>query len=132
MASDSRLRKSPNDKMLFGVAGGLADYFDIDPTIVRVAFVISCLFGGLGLLMYLALAVIMPSSEAPARDSGEAGPPTIEQRRRRGLAALLIVLGLALFVGNAGVFSAVNWGLAFPVALVVVGVVLFRRRSARG
>ena len=48
------------------------------------------------------------------------------------MAALLIVLGLALFVGNTGVFSGVNWGLAFPVALVVVGVVLFRRRSARG
>ena len=56
-----RLVKSSN-KMLFGVCGGLGEYFDIDPTIVRVAFVVALLTFGTGLLLYLILAIVMPSS----------------------------------------------------------------------
>jgi phage shock protein C len=60
-----RLVKS-TDKKLFGVAGGLAEYFDIDATLVRVGFIVLgvCLFP-LGLAAYLALAILMPT---PARD----------------------------------------------------------------
>ncbi len=57
-----RLIKSANKK-LFGVAGGLAEYFDIDPTIVRVGFVVACIACFLlGLVAYVALAIIMPSA----------------------------------------------------------------------
>jgi phage shock protein PspC (stress-responsive transcriptional regulator) len=48
------------DKKLFGVCSGLGDYFDTDPTIVRVIFVFAFLAVGAGLLLYLILAVIMP------------------------------------------------------------------------
>lgn len=48
------------EKKLFGVCSGLANYFDVDPTIMRVIFVISVLGFGSGILIYLILAVIMP------------------------------------------------------------------------
>ncbi len=48
------------EKKLFGVCSGLANYFDIDPTIVRILFVIAFLGFGMGLLIYLIMAVIMP------------------------------------------------------------------------
>ncbi len=48
------------EKKLFGVCSGLANYFDVDPTIMRVLFVISVLGFGSGILIYLILAVIMP------------------------------------------------------------------------
>ncbi|MFI5135430.1 MAG: PspC domain-containing protein [Chitinophagales bacterium] len=48
------------DKKLFGVCSGLAEYFDIDPTIVRVLFVFAFLAFGSGLLLYIILAIAMP------------------------------------------------------------------------
>lgn len=44
-----------------GVCSGLADYFQLDPTLVRIAFLIALLFFGTGLLLYVILAVVMPS-----------------------------------------------------------------------
>lgn len=56
-----RLVKSTNRK-LWGVAGGLAEYFDVDPTLVRVGFVVLCFICALaGIVGYVALAVLMPS-----------------------------------------------------------------------
>jgi len=48
------------EKKIFGVCSGLANYFDIDPTIMRVIFVVSVLGFGTGILIYLILAVVMP------------------------------------------------------------------------
>ncbi len=54
-----RLFKS-TDKKLFGVCGGLGEYFDIDPTFVRVLFLAAFLMFGTGLLLYVVLAIVMP------------------------------------------------------------------------
>ena len=48
------------DKKLFGVCSGLANYFDLDPTIMRIIFIVALLFFGTGLLLYLILALVMP------------------------------------------------------------------------
>ncbi|MCB0489489.1 MAG: PspC domain-containing protein [Cyclobacteriaceae bacterium] len=48
------------EKKLFGVCSGLANYFDVDPTIMRVLFIIAVLGFGTGILIYLILAVVMP------------------------------------------------------------------------
>lgn len=58
--SEKRLVRSRNDKMLFGVCGGLADYLNIDPVIVRLLVALLTLWNGVGLLVYLVLALIMP------------------------------------------------------------------------
>ena len=56
-----RLTRSTSDKMIGGVAGGLADYFTIDPLVVRMGFAVATLFSGAGLLAYLALLIFVPS-----------------------------------------------------------------------
>lgn len=48
------------EKKLFGVCSGLANYFDVDPTIMRILFIVAVLMAGTGVLAYLVLAVIMP------------------------------------------------------------------------
>ncbi len=63
--SDKRLVRSQNDRMLFGVAGGLADYLNIDAVIVRLLFVLLTLAGGPGIIIYLVMALIMPQETAP-------------------------------------------------------------------
>lgn len=52
------------EKMIFGVCSGLANYFDLDPTIMRVIFVVAFLGFGMGLLIYIILAFIMPDKAA--------------------------------------------------------------------
>ena len=56
-----RLTKS-NNRMLLGVCAGISEYFDIDPNVVRVLWVLFCLAGGSGILGYIIAAVIMPSA----------------------------------------------------------------------
>ena len=56
-----RLTKS-NNRMLLGVCAGIAEYFDIDPNVVRLLWVMFCLLGGSGILRYIIAAVIMASA----------------------------------------------------------------------
>ncbi|WP_417882741.1 PspC domain-containing protein [Aerococcus kribbianus] len=55
-----RLQKSQDNVMLAGVCAGIADYFGIDPTIVRLIYVLLTLAGGSGVLIYIILAIVMP------------------------------------------------------------------------
>ena len=58
-----RLYRSAKEKMLFGVCGGVAEYFDTDPTIIRLAWVVFSLLGGSGVLAYIIAAIIMPADQ---------------------------------------------------------------------
>ena len=59
---NKRLFKSNHDKMLNGVCGGIAEYFDIDPTLVRLGQVLFCAMGGSGFLAYIIAAIVIPSN----------------------------------------------------------------------
>ncbi|MBQ4496433.1 MAG: PspC domain-containing protein [Spirochaetaceae bacterium] len=59
--SDKRLKKS-RDKKLCGVCGGVAEYLDMDPTIVRIIWLVLVLCAGTGLLAYIIAAILMPNS----------------------------------------------------------------------
>jgi len=55
-----QLFRSRNNKMIAGVCGGVGEYFDIDPTIVRLLWLALCFCGGGGLLVYLISAIVIP------------------------------------------------------------------------
>lgn len=55
-----RLYKSNREKMLDGVCGGIAEYFDLDPTVIRLAWVVFCALGGCGILAYIIAAIVIP------------------------------------------------------------------------
>jgi phage shock protein PspC (stress-responsive transcriptional regulator) len=55
-----RLYRSRNDRKLWGVCGGLGKYFDIDPVIFRIVFVVTIFFGLAGLLVYIIMTLIVP------------------------------------------------------------------------
>jgi phage shock protein C len=57
---NKRLQRSRTEKMIAGVCGGIAAYFDVDPTLVRVIWVLISLLAGFGFLLYLICWVIMP------------------------------------------------------------------------
>ena len=58
--NEEKLYKSSTDKKLAGVCGGIAEYFNIDSTLVRLGWVLFSLLGGSGLLAYIIAAIIMP------------------------------------------------------------------------
>ncbi|MEE0937291.1 MAG: PspC domain-containing protein [Bacteroidales bacterium] len=57
-----KLYRSNTDRKLCGVCGGFAEYFDLDPTIIRLIFIFLTLFGGGGVLIYLICALVVPKS----------------------------------------------------------------------
>ena len=57
---NKKLYRSTKDKVLAGVCGGLGEYFDVDPTLVRLACGLLCLYAGTGLLAYVVAACIIP------------------------------------------------------------------------
>lgn len=72
-----KLYRSRKERMIAGMCGGLGEYFGIDPTLVRVMFVLAALFGGPGILAYLILLVIVPEEPRgqPTERAIEADPP---------------------------------------------------------
>ncbi len=63
-----KLYKSNMDKKLCGVCGGIAEYFSIDATLVRLALVVFCLLGGSGVLAYIICAIVMPEKPSDIID----------------------------------------------------------------
>src|SRR3954454_21582949 len=81
-----RLERSTSDKYVSGVSGGLGRYFGLDPVLFRVAFGVSCVFGGIGLVAYIALWLFLP------RDDGT--PSFMDSRSRATSIAAMGVIGL--------------------------------------
>jgi phage shock protein C len=71
--------RNPNDKMIAGVASGLAEYFGVDTTIVRLVFLLLLLPGGLSPLLYVVFWIAMPERPVAAPRSSAAEPYTYEQ-----------------------------------------------------
>ncbi len=123
-----RLSRSGSDRMLAGVCGGLAAYFELDATIVRLVWAGVTAFTAVipGVLVYLLFVVIVPVG-----DGGEAtGGNTCEMfESRAALAGMLLLLVGALFLlSNFGIFDWLSWGRLWPLLLILLGVALLVRR----
>lgn len=69
MTTQKRLYRSNHDRMFAGVCGGIAEYLEVDPTLVRLVFVALSLMGGPGLIIYIVMMLIVP--EAPRQSWAE-------------------------------------------------------------
>src|SRR3954454_5898437 len=116
------LLRSRDDRVLWGVAGGLADHLGFNPTLVRVAFVLITLFGGAGLLAYLVLAVALPEDDG----TGKPVPESVWARLGTVvLVCLLVAGGLSVAIGLAAVsawVAATGHGTVIAVAVIVLGL----------
>jgi phage shock protein PspC (stress-responsive transcriptional regulator) len=125
-----RLERSRSDRKLAGVSGGLARYFDLDPIIFRIGFIILTVLGGSGLLVYVAGWLILPEE---GKDQSIAGD-VLRNRREKPWA--VIGLGLLALAGLTLVGSTDLWpsGDGVWIVLAVLGAIILwrQRRAERG
>ncbi len=76
---EKRLYRSRSDRMIWGVCGGLAKYFDMDPTIVRVITVLSMFLGSLGIWAYIILAIVVPLEDSKAAEPKDTIKENVEE-----------------------------------------------------
>jgi len=116
------LRRRLDNRVIAGVCSGLADYFGIDPILVRLAFVVITFAGGAGVLAYIVLWIVMtPAPLGTPVSAGSGQGPFL-------LGALLIALGTVFLIGNTGILWWWNWSLFWPLALVALGVLILSHR----
>jgi phage shock protein PspC (stress-responsive transcriptional regulator) len=124
-----RLERSRSDRMLAGVCGGLASYFEIHPAFYRVGFVVLTLLGGAGILIYVAAVLVMP-------DEGNVDSVVSRALRdRRDRPWPLIGLGLLAVAGAVLLSRATLWpsGDAWvPLLLVGAAILWITRHDATG
>jgi len=109
--------------MIDGVCGGFAEYFSIDPTLVRLLWVLLTIFGGSGIVLYIAGMILMPKEQL-APDTAPV-PPKNHDHNTKLWGFMLIGLGLFWLMGNLG-FPAHFWGFPWhygvPLLLILAGV----------
>ncbi len=144
-----KLYRSRKDKMIGGVAGGLADYFDVDPTLIRIVFIITLFLGGSGVLAYIILWIVVPEEPYVFTNTGQSGTTASstssttssageqsatgegnvneyqqayeEQKdKRRNIAAIiLIVIGVLFLADNF--IPRFDFGDYWPLILIAIG-----------
>jgi phage shock protein PspC (stress-responsive transcriptional regulator) len=120
-----RLERSRSDRMIAGVSGGLARYFEIHPAVFRVGFVVLTLLGGAGLLIYAAAALVIPD------EGKQDSVATAALRDRRDRPWPLIGLGLLAVAGAILLSRATLWpdGDAWWLFLIAGAVILWVTRK---
>ncbi len=124
--------------MIAGVCGGVGEYFNIDPVLVRILWVVLSVLGGSGVLAYIIGIIIIP--EAPETAEGEEGTDNPKPHRSTNQTiwgVILITIGLIVLLNQFQIFRFfshqfwhISWAVIFPIFLVLLGaIILFRRRS---
>ena len=148
MAETKKLYRLPEQGKLFGVAAGLAEYFEFDVTLVRVILVVLVVAGaGFIIPVYLALALLLPtpdtkaSKEASVAETVKGNFDSITHDLREGesghrarnvLGIGLIILGAWLLaVRIAPEIFTIRWDFVWPVTLVLLGVMVLMKMGRR-
>ncbi|EKD91540.1 MAG: hypothetical protein ACD_30C00002G0037 [uncultured bacterium] len=144
--NSQRLHRSETNKIIAGVAGGIGEFFDIDPTIIRIIFVLLTIFGGSGILIYFILWIVMPSSTNTSEITKDTlkenlqdlknttqkfthtiSRPTTKDDSKFWWALFIIILGFLFLFNNLGIFQFQEFGRFWPVLLVLLGLSILLR-----
>jgi len=134
-----KVYRSEDNYILAGVCGGLGDYFEIDPTLVRVIFVLLAIGGGAGILIYILLALIIPKKGTfSTKKNVEEVTEEIENKvkniskeirenKRFNVFGLILILLGGIFLWNTFGFFKINGEILWPAILIVLGFsILFK------
>jgi len=134
MQVNRRLYRCRTDRRLAGVAAGVAEFFDLDPTLVRVLWFLSIFLGGLGVLLYIGMAIIVPLEPLSPEDAAKETTAETDGHRHatRGGGAgrwttavgiLLILFGSLAFIDRFLPALDVDH-LVVPLGAIAIGALL--------
>jgi phage shock protein C len=133
----NRLYKSEKDKVFEGVCGGIGEYLNVDPVIIRLMWVVLVIFGGTGIVAYLIAMLIIPRQPASGSEEVQAEPdvaPETYSNRFWGL--IMIVAGILLLFGIVGPIAGLFAGIAmamghvlWPLLVIGLGLYLYFNQS---
>jgi phage shock protein PspC (stress-responsive transcriptional regulator) len=120
--------------MVGGVCGGLAEYFNIDPNLMRLLFIVLTFIGGSGVLIYIASLIIIPNN--PDQEIPQTRESIIKDKPLFW-GSLLIVIGLFLLFRQLGLFYSfhfwhIPWQTVWAVLLIIIGAVLLFNKTKAG
>jgi len=151
---EKRLYRSQSDRMIWGVCGGLARYFDMDPTIIRIIAVLSIFISGAGILAYIILAIVVPLENSKNNEPGDTMKENIEEmkqtaselgreiqstlqgepdnsqeteriRQRRNLfGVIIIILGVIMMLSSFNLFWWFRWSYLWPLPIIAIGALI--------
>jgi phage shock protein PspC (stress-responsive transcriptional regulator) len=140
MEHNKKIRRSSLDHLFVGVAGGLGEYFETDPLVFRALFVLLTLMSGVGIILYILLAILMPKEGEergglPEDIADRAKEMAAELKARhaahrhhhRTTFGLIIILIGALLLVNQIFPHRIQWNLVGPSVLIILGVLLLLR-----
>ena len=116
-----RLERPADDRMIAGVSAGLGRYFDLTPTVFRLAFVVLTLLGGVGILIYIAAVLVMPKE---GEDTSIFERALAERRQHPGRLVGLGLVALAILIALSHVSTWPGAGTAWLIAIVGLVVLL--------
>ncbi len=142
------LYRSEQNRVLGGVCGGLGEVFKLDPTILRVLFLLIILFGGSGLFLYLILWVVIPTESKIHKSSDQNIRENIEEMKERAqdfakdfrgekdhsrmiVGVAILVAGLLFLLGNFGYGYLFNFHKLWPLLLIILGFFVLTRKDGR-
>lgn len=137
-----KLYRSETERMLGGVSGGLGEYFGIDPTLIRLIFVLLTVFGGSGIIIYIILWAILPARSNLNNDPEENIRQNAdeikskaksfakdfkgnESESRQIFGGLIILLGILFIFNNIGIF---NFHIFWPLILIFLGLAILWKK----
>jgi len=118
-----RLYRSRKDKIIAGVCGGLAEYFDIDPVIIRLLMVLLFIYG-VGIIIYILAWIMIPMEPAAGEaqvDEVVVDVPDEKRKRERVGAIILIITGVVLLFGAFYSMSFI-WKIIVPLTIISAGI----------
>jgi phage shock protein C len=132
-----RLYRSQKNKVIAGVCGGYAEYFDVDPVIMRLLFVLLAFVGGSGFLIYLVSMILLPKYPFTVGDVNavNAAPaPVSKFNIRYVFGGMLVFFGLIFLLTNLGIFEFmhawdISWNFIFPILLILLGMAIIYYRQ---
>lgn len=140
---EKKLTRVPQEKMIAGVAAGIAKYFQLDVTWVRIAFALATFFGGSGLWIYIILWIVVPEDyQSPYTYTDyrtEAGNPVKPLAESKATGKMSLVFGVLLIVMGGyflmGEFDLLPYWFSirklWPLIFVVFGLIILTKATKR-
>lgn len=125
---EKKLQRDSNHKVIGGVCAGLADYFGMDASLIRLLLAFMILFAGTGFWLYIILWIVMPAGTSQTTsdtvDAVMADGRQMSKANKGSLVIGLILIGLGAIGLLHRFVPSFNWQMVWPILLIALGLVL--------